>query len=114
MEGKGAYQFPKSVDTKYVGDMVDGAFHGEGTLYFPDGSKVCPMLYFDQCYGNNIITKSCLIDACFFLQILFSTGLNQQVCYNAPSPIQKNFIDEVLILKHICLNPNCEETFTEH
>lgn len=37
MEGKGEYTLP--TDTRYKGDMLDGMFHGEGTLHFPNGSK---------------------------------------------------------------------------
>lgn len=37
MEGKGEYHFP--TETRYEGDMKDGMFHGEGTLFFPNGSK---------------------------------------------------------------------------
>ena len=37
MEGKGQYNFP--TETRYEGDMLDGMFHGNGTLYFPNGSK---------------------------------------------------------------------------
>ncbi|EDO43893.1 predicted protein [Nematostella vectensis] len=39
MEGKGEYTFPPSLETRYEGDMKDGMFHGEGTLYFSNGSK---------------------------------------------------------------------------
>jgi hypothetical protein len=37
MEGKGNYSFPTM--TQYEGQMKDGMFHGNGTLYFPNGSK---------------------------------------------------------------------------
>lgn len=37
MEGKGKYILPTA--TKYVGEMKDGMFHGQGTLYFPGGSR---------------------------------------------------------------------------
>uniref|UniRef100_A0A4W5LJ03 MORN repeat-containing protein 5 n=1 Tax=Hucho hucho TaxID=62062 RepID=A0A4W5LJ03_9TELE len=37
MEGEGEYKFP--TETRYVGDMKDGMFHGKGVLYFPNGSK---------------------------------------------------------------------------
>ena len=37
MEGKGEYVFP--TETKYVGEMRDGMFHGKGVLYFHNGSK---------------------------------------------------------------------------
>ena len=37
MEGKGNYDFP--TETRYEGDLKDGMFHGEGTLFFPNGSK---------------------------------------------------------------------------
>lgn len=37
MEGKGEYTFP--TDTKYVGEMKDGMFHGKGVLHFQNGSK---------------------------------------------------------------------------
>jgi hypothetical protein len=36
MEGRGTYTLASGV--KYVGDMVDGEFHGEGTLHFPNGA----------------------------------------------------------------------------
>ena len=31
------YTFP--TDTKYEGELLDGMFHGQGTLFFPNGSK---------------------------------------------------------------------------
>lgn len=37
MEGHGSYSFP--TETRYEGDMLDGEFHGKGTLYFSNGSK---------------------------------------------------------------------------
>eukprot|EP01147_Barroeca_monosierra_P002816 gene2816-5659_t len=37
MEGHGEYILPNG--TKYVGQMVDGEFHGEGTLIFQNGAK---------------------------------------------------------------------------
>uniref|UniRef100_A0A3Q2WVG3 MORN repeat-containing protein 5 n=1 Tax=Haplochromis burtoni TaxID=8153 RepID=A0A3Q2WVG3_HAPBU len=37
MEGEGEYTFP--TNTRYVGEMKDGMFHGKGVLYFPNGSK---------------------------------------------------------------------------
>uniref|UniRef100_A0A8C5MWA2 MORN repeat-containing protein 5 n=1 Tax=Leptobrachium leishanense TaxID=445787 RepID=A0A8C5MWA2_9ANUR len=37
LEGKGEYVLP--TETHYEGDMKDGMFHGQGTLYFPNGSK---------------------------------------------------------------------------
>ncbi|PWA26770.1 hypothetical protein CCH79_00000807, partial [Gambusia affinis] len=37
MEGDGEYIFP--TDTKYVGEIRDGKFHGKGVLYFTNGSK---------------------------------------------------------------------------
>jgi len=37
LEGNGIYVFP--TDTIYEGQLRDGMFHGEGTLFFPNGSK---------------------------------------------------------------------------
>nr|XP_035963707.1 MORN repeat-containing protein 5 isoform X2 [Halichoerus grypus] len=37
MEGVAEYILPTK--TKYVGEMKDGMFHGQGTLYFPSGSR---------------------------------------------------------------------------
>lgn len=37
MEGEAEYLLP--TETKYVGEMKDGMFHGQGTLYFPNGSR---------------------------------------------------------------------------
>ncbi|XP_024155197.1 MORN repeat-containing protein 5 isoform X3 [Oryzias melastigma] len=37
MDGEGEYTFP--TNTKYVGEMKDGMFHGEGMLLFPNGIK---------------------------------------------------------------------------
>ncbi|XP_072840610.2 MORN repeat-containing protein 5 isoform X1 [Pogona vitticeps] len=37
LEGTGTYTLP--TETKYVGEMKDGMFHGRGTLYFPSGSR---------------------------------------------------------------------------
>ncbi|XP_013368751.1 PREDICTED: MORN repeat-containing protein 5 isoform X2 [Chinchilla lanigera] len=37
MEGNAEYIMP--TETRYVGEMKDGMFHGKGTLYFPSGSR---------------------------------------------------------------------------
>lgn len=37
MDGEGEYTFP--TNTKYVGEMKDGMFHGKGMLLFPNGIK---------------------------------------------------------------------------
>lgn len=37
MHGEGEYTF--STNTKYVGEMKDGMFHGKGMLLFPNGIK---------------------------------------------------------------------------
>ncbi|KAF6125806.1 MORN repeat containing 5 [Phyllostomus discolor] len=37
MEGHAEYILP--TETRYVGEMKDGMFHGQGTLYFPSGSR---------------------------------------------------------------------------
>lgn len=37
MEGPAEYILP--TETRYVGEMKDGMFHGQGTLYFPSGSR---------------------------------------------------------------------------
>lgn len=37
MEGDAEYILP--TETRYVGEMKDGMFHGQGTLYFPSGSR---------------------------------------------------------------------------
>lgn len=37
MDGRGEFTFP--TETKYVGEMKDGMFHGKGVLHFPNGSK---------------------------------------------------------------------------
>ncbi|KFO24134.1 MORN repeat-containing protein 5 [Fukomys damarensis] len=37
MEGNAEYILP--TETRYVGEMKDGMFHGKGTLYFPSGSR---------------------------------------------------------------------------
>lgn len=39
MEGQAEYTLPPSLKKKYVGEMKDGMFHGEGTLFFSNGSK---------------------------------------------------------------------------
>ncbi len=36
-EGKGKYDF--STGTSYKGELKDGMFHGNGTLYFENGGK---------------------------------------------------------------------------
>lgn len=33
MDGKGEFTFPNG--TRYVGELVDGEFHGKGTLFYP-------------------------------------------------------------------------------
>ncbi|KAH0615612.1 hypothetical protein JD844_005066 [Phrynosoma platyrhinos] len=53
LEGTGTYKLP--TETKYVGEMKDGMFHGKGTLYFPsisqltnlDPPRVIPMGCYD-------------------------------------------------------------------
>ena len=37
MEGQGKYGFASGA--RYEGEMMDGMFHGKGTLFFPNGSK---------------------------------------------------------------------------
>uniref|UniRef100_A0A8D0G9B6 MORN repeat-containing protein 5 n=1 Tax=Sphenodon punctatus TaxID=8508 RepID=A0A8D0G9B6_SPHPU len=37
LEGRGQYILP--TETKYVGELKDGMFHGKGALHFPSGSK---------------------------------------------------------------------------
>jgi len=49
MEGIGKYSFP--TETRYEGEMKDGMFHGEGTLYFPNGSK------YDAKWADGIAVK---------------------------------------------------------
>lgn len=49
MEGKAEYILP--TETRYIGDMKDGMFHGEGTLYFPNGSR------FDATWDNGLAIK---------------------------------------------------------
>jgi hypothetical protein len=49
MEGKAKYILP--TETSYVGEMKDGMFHGEGTLYFPSGSR------FDATWDKGLVVK---------------------------------------------------------
>lgn len=49
MEGNAEYVLP--TDTRYVGDMKDGMFHGEGTLFFPSGSR------FDATWEKGLAVK---------------------------------------------------------
>ncbi|XP_070934384.1 MORN repeat-containing protein 5 isoform X2 [Macaca nemestrina] len=49
MEGKAKYILP--TETIYVGEMKDGVFHGEGTLYFPSGSQ------YDAVWENGLAIK---------------------------------------------------------
>ncbi|XP_055456581.1 MORN repeat-containing protein 5 [Psammomys obesus] len=49
MEGQAEYILP--TDTKYVGEMKDGMFHGEGTLFFPSGSQ------FDATWEKGLVVK---------------------------------------------------------
>jgi len=56
MDGKGEFTFPNG--TKYVGELIDGEFHGKGILYFPGrgryeaewnhGSVVSGKLFFED------------------------------------------------------------------
>ena len=39
MEGEGSNKYEFPTETRYDGDLVDGMFHGKGTLFFPNGSK---------------------------------------------------------------------------
>lgn len=49
MEGKAEYILP--TETKYVGEMKDGMFHGQGTLYFPSGSR------YDAVWEKGLVVK---------------------------------------------------------
>lgn len=49
MEGSAEYILP--TETRYVGEMKDGVFHGQGTLYFPSGSR------YDAIWENGLATK---------------------------------------------------------
>ncbi|EGV97367.1 MORN repeat-containing protein 5 [Cricetulus griseus] len=49
MEGSAEYILP--TDTRYVGNMKDGMFHGEGTLFFPSGSR------FDATWEKGLAVK---------------------------------------------------------
>lgn len=46
-EGSAEYILP----TRYVGEMMDGMFHGEGTLFFPSGSQ------FDATWKKGLVVK---------------------------------------------------------
>ena len=56
MDGKGRFTFPNG--TVYDGELIDGEFHGKGTLYFPGrgryvaewdhGSVISGTLFFDD------------------------------------------------------------------
>ncbi|XP_016836110.1 MORN repeat-containing protein 5 isoform X3 [Cricetulus griseus] len=52
MEGSAEYILP--TDTRYVGNMKDGMFHGEGTLFFPSGSR------FDATWEKGLAVKASL------------------------------------------------------
>lgn len=49
MEGNAEYILP--TETRYVGEMKDGVFHGQGTLYFPNGSR------YDAIWENGLAVK---------------------------------------------------------
>ncbi|XP_028341355.1 MORN repeat-containing protein 5, partial [Physeter macrocephalus] len=49
MEGEAEYILP--TETKYVGEMRDGMFHGQGTLYFPSGSR------YDAIWEKGLVVK---------------------------------------------------------
>lgn len=49
MEGSAEYILP--TDTRYIGEMKDGMFHGEGTLFFPSGSR------FDAIWKKGLVVK---------------------------------------------------------
>ncbi|OWK10402.1 MORN5 [Cervus elaphus hippelaphus] len=49
MEGDAEYILP--TETKYIGEMKDGMFHGQGTLYFPNGSR------FDAVWEKGLVVK---------------------------------------------------------
>uniref|UniRef100_A0A8P0ST38 MORN repeat-containing protein 5 n=1 Tax=Canis lupus familiaris TaxID=9615 RepID=A0A8P0ST38_CANLF len=49
MEGEAEYILPTK--TKYVGEMKDGMFHGQGTLYFPSGSR------YDAIWEKGLVVK---------------------------------------------------------
>lgn len=82
MDGKGDYTFP--TNSKYVGEMKDGMFHGKGVLHFPNGSKyeatwengiakqvrssVCP------CMHARICASTCVALVCFTLVIVDITS----------------------------------------
>ena len=52
MEGQGTYTMPSGV--RYVGAMVDGEFHGEGTLHFPNGGSFAAT----WCHGKAVSKTS--------------------------------------------------------
>ncbi|KAF5923321.1 hypothetical protein HPG69_017828 [Diceros bicornis minor] len=49
MEGEAEYILP--TETRYVGEMKDGMFHGQGTLYFPNGSR------YDAVWEKGLVVK---------------------------------------------------------
>lgn len=49
MEGNAEYILP--TETRYIGKMKDGMFHGQGTLYFPSGSR------YDAVWENGLAIK---------------------------------------------------------
>lgn len=63
MEGDGEYTFP--TDTKYVGEIKDGKFHGKGVLYFTNGSK------YKATWEEGIaIDVSFFVSLCVFLALI--------------------------------------------
>uniref|UniRef100_A0A673BHL9 MORN repeat-containing protein 5 n=1 Tax=Sphaeramia orbicularis TaxID=375764 RepID=A0A673BHL9_9TELE len=57
----GTYTFPS--ETKYVGEMKNGMFHGKGVLHFPNGSK------YDATWENGIAKQG---------KFTFADGLQYQ------------------------------------
>uniref|UniRef100_A0A8I3WS04 MORN repeat-containing protein 5 n=1 Tax=Callithrix jacchus TaxID=9483 RepID=A0A8I3WS04_CALJA len=53
MEGKAKYIL--RTETVYVGEMKDGMFHGEGTLYYPNGSQ------YDAVWENGLAIKVIIV-----------------------------------------------------
>jgi hypothetical protein len=58
LEGSGKYTFP--TETKYEGELKDGKFHGQGTLYFPNGSKYVASWEHGIAVEVNMTRKSCM------------------------------------------------------
>lgn len=92
MEGEGEYKFP--TETRYVGDMKDGMFHGKGVLYFPNGSK------YEGTWEKGISKQVCnILSVC-----VFRIGYSGHYIWSPLAIIHihcRSYYVSILLLQHV-------------